>query len=261
MDDGPSLYSIGAVAIASATAHRLLDGLPSSVVQRVLARCGALGSNGFDVRMWVHSAAMGIGAAVATTVDSLTAEVIEPERSFRCMPPASQLAWMLPAAEMGYALHDLRDALRIGNPSFIAHGAFVGGFLALLFWLDVAHHVGAALSLHISSIFLNLRRVDFGPRANAAIDIAFGVSFLILRLVMLPALWLIFLVRGAAEPRNHFGACMAGGRVLYVAFVGGLALHGLNVYWGRLIWGKLHSRWRDSDGLGRMRAEGHYKQS
>lgn len=256
----PSIFAIGAVAIGSATAHSLLDALPHSVVQRVLAKCGARSSDGFDARMWVHSAVMGIGAAACVAWDSLTAEIVEPERSFRCMPPASHLAWALPAAEMGYALHDLRDAARIGNPSFVAHGAFVGSFLALLFWLDVAHHVTASLALHISSIFLNLRRVDFGPRANAAVDVAFAISFFVLRLVLLPAMWLVFLLRGAAEPPSRLGACMASGRVLYVAFVGGLVLHVLNAYWGWLILRKLRSKWRDSDGLGRLKAEGHYKE-
>ena len=34
-------------------------------------------------------------------------EVGEPQRSFRCLPPASTLAWALPPIELGYALHDL----------------------------------------------------------------------------------------------------------------------------------------------------------
>jgi len=257
----PSPVAIVAVAIASAALHSLLDMLPTAAVQRGLSHLGAIRSDGFDARMWLHSALMGIAAAASFAVESLTLDVIEPERSFRCLPPASVLAWMLPAAEMGYALHDLRDALRVGNPSFILHGAFVGGFLAALFVLGVAHHVTIVIALHMSSIFLNLRRVDFGPRANAGIDVAFALSFLALRLLLLPALWAVFLWKGYAQPPSTFGACMAGGRVVHLAVVGGLALHGLNAYWGWQIVRKLRSKWRDGDGVGRLAAEGHYHHS
>ena len=257
-----AVMEVAFVAAASALFHSLLDAIPPSLVQRILVtKFGAIRSDGFDARMWLHSAIMGLAAAASVIHDALTLEIREPERSFRCLPPASTLAWVLPAAEMGYALHDLRDALRIGNPSFIAHGAFVGGFLALLFYLEVAHHVTVVISLHISSIFLNMRRIDFGPRANTAVDVAFAVSFLLLRLMMLPAIWLVFLSGAAAEPPSNFGACMLGGRVLHLAFVGGLALHGLNGYWGWQIVRKLRSRWRDEDGLGRLKAEGHYHHS
>ena len=256
-----SALAVGAVAAASAAVHGLLDELPPALVHGALAACGALRSDGFDARMWLHSVVMGLLAALSFALDSLTSDVAEPERSFRCLPPPSTLAWALPAAEMGYALHDLRDAVRVGSPSFIAHGCFVGGFLALLFWLDVAHHITVVISLHISSIFLNLRRVDFGPRANAAIDVAFAASFLLLRLVMLPVLWLVFLRRAAAEPPARFGACMLGGRVVHLAFVGGLALHALNFYWGWQIARKVGAKWRDSDGVGRLKAEGHYHRS
>jgi hypothetical protein len=226
-----------------------------------LAMVGAQRTDGFDARMWIHSAVMGVAAAANFAFDSLTVEVTEPERSFRCLPPASTLAWMLPAAEMGYALHDLRDALRAGNPSFIAHGALVGGFLALLFWLRVAHHLTVVIALHISSIFLNLRRVDFGSRANAAVDVAFAASFVLLRLLALPALWVVFLRAAVAEPPHRLGACMLGGRVVYLAVLGGVGLHSLNGYWGWLIILKLRSKWRDADGVGRLQAEGHYHRS
>ena len=124
--------------------------------------------------------------------------------------------------------------------------------------LGVAHHVNVVIALHLSSVFLNLRRVDFGPRLNARIDIAFAVSFLLLRVLLLPLLWFVFLVRGYAVPAERFGACMLGGRVLHLALVGGGALHGLNAYWGWQIVLKVRSKWRDGDGVGRNRVEGHY---
>ena len=183
----------------------------------------------------------------------------EPERSFRCLPPSSTLAWMLPASELGYALHDLRDALHSKNAAFIMHGVLIGGFLVVLFWLEVAHHITVVISLHISSIFLNLRRVDFGPRANFCIDVGFALTFLLLRVLMLPALWIIFLSRAAALAPSDFGACMLNGRVVHLALLGGIALHGLNAFWGYQIVNKVRSKWRDADGLGRLKSEGHYK--
>lgn len=253
--------AVVAVAAASAVLHSLLDALPPAAVQRALVACGAVRHDGFDARMWLHSAVMGGAAAITFVADSLTADVAEPEASFRCMPPASTLAWSLPAAEMGYALHDLRDAVRIGNPSFVAHGAFVGGFLLLLFWLEVAHHVTVVIALHLSSVFLNLRRVDFGPRGNVRVDVAFALSFLVLRVLLLPLLWLVFLARGYATPAHGLGPCMLGGRVLHLALLGGLVLHGLNAFWGWQIVRKLRGKWRDGDGVGRQKAEGHYHSS
>lgn len=260
MADGffPSGGTVVAVAVASALAHSILDALPPSLVQRTLNSCGAIRHDGFDARMWLHSIVMGGAAAASFTMDMLWADVAEPQSSFRCLPPASTLAWVLPAAEMGYALHDLRDAIRIGNPSFIAHGAFVGGFLALMFWLQIAHHVTVVIVLHLSSVFLNLRRVDFGPRGNARVDVAFAVSFLVLRVVLLPALWLVFLARGFATPAADLGPCMLGGKVLHLSFAGGLVLHGLNGYWGWQIVKKVRGKWRDGDGVGRGPSEGHY---
>lgn len=257
----PSPTAIVLVALASALAHSLLDVLPPSLVARILSRCGARRWDGFDVRMWVHSAVMGLAGALSFASDTQSAEITEPERSFRCLPPASALAWVLPAAEMGYALHDLRDALRIGNPSFIAHGALVSGFLVLAFWLRIAHHLTVIIALHISSIFLNLRRVDFGPRANAAIDVSFAVSFVLLRVLFLPVLWLVFLRHAWISDPSTWGACMHGGRVVYLAIAGGVGLHGLNAYWGWQIIKKLRSSWRDRDGVGRLKAEGHYHRS
>ena len=164
---------------------------------------------------------------------------------------------------MGYAVHDLRDALRVGNASFIFHGAFVGSFLALMFSLSVAHHITVVLTVHLSSVFLNLRRVDFGEKGNTAVDISFATSFVVLRLLFLPALWLLFLRHAHQTERSTWGPCMLSGHVVLLAIIGGVLLHGLNAYWAVQIVARARARvWRDADGVGRSGgAEGHYHKS
>lgn len=257
----PTAAQVAAVALASAACHSALDIVPDAVVQRLLSACGAISSDGFDFRMWVHSFVMGLGAAAFVAYETSMEEVVEPERSVLCMPPSSFAAWALPAAELGYALHDLRDALQTGKASFILHGVFVGGFLALTFALGVAHHSTFVLSIHGSSVFLNMRRIDFGPRGNAAVDAAFAISFFVLRLLLLPALWALFLYHvWFGSDSSKWGPCMLGGRVIPIAAAGGLILHGLNFYWGWLIVKKLlagSSKLRDRDGLSSNNDEGH----
>lgn len=257
----PSTPAIIAVASASAVCHAALGLIPQHAVQRFLTcNCGAVSSQGFDFKIWLHSVIAGVGAVAFLVYEMLTEEVIEPERSVRCMPPSSAMAWVLPATELGYALHDLRDALHTGKASFMLHGVFVGGFLGLTFALGVAHHSTFVLSVHCSSIFLNLRRVNFGPRGNAWIDVSFAITFFVLRLILLPALWALFLwhVLVASDSRT-WGPCMLGGAVVPVAVFGGVVLHSLNFYWGWLILKKLRSDSikRDKDGMSSNPDEGH----
>lgn len=255
----PPVSAIIVIALMSAMVHACLQRIPAHVVLWCARRCGARRADGFDVRMWLHSAFVGVGALVAVALE-WQLDVREPARSFACMPPSSTLAYVLPAMEMGYALHDLRDALRLGRVPFVLHGLLVAGMLATMFVLQVAHHVTVALTLHLSSVFLNLRRVDFGPAANMAIDITFAVSFIVLRLVWFPALWLQFIWQAGSTERASWGACMLGGYAVLLAAASGLVLHGLNAYWGWQIVQKLISRhaWRDVDGVGRLAQEGHF---
>ena len=45
-------------------------------------------------------------------------------------------------------------------------------FLVGLVCLGVAHHLAQVLVVHLSSLFLNLRRADFGARANLCVALA-----------------------------------------------------------------------------------------
>lgn len=107
--------------------------------------------------------------------------------------------------------------------------------LTALCALGVAHHTSHVSLTHASTVLLNLRRSDFGPAANHAVDIAFAASFFALRFVLLPYWWLRLLAHGYATPAHEWGPCMHGGAVVLVALVGGLFMLRLNLYWASLI--------------------------
>ena len=88
-----------------------------------------------------------------------------------------------------------------------------------------------ALIMHLSTIFLNMRRADLGGAGNSAVDASFLVSFLLLRLGLLPLWWVRFLSHGARSDPAGWGGCMHYG-VLYGAFASGLVMHGLNLHRG-----------------------------
>mmetsp|Transcript_10320 Transcript_10320/g.24225 ORF Transcript_10320/g.24225 Transcript_10320/m.24225 type:complete len:151 (-) Transcript_10320:104-556(-) len=132
--------------------------------------------------------------------------------------------------------------------------------------LGVAHHSSRLLVTHLSTVFLNLRRVDMGGAANTAVDAGFLLSFLLLRLCVLPMWWVRFLAFGgyfgaASESARQWGPCMHQG-VLRGALVSGFVMHALNLYWAALLLRKAYG-WccgaavRSADGLGGFAAEGH----
>jgi len=63
----------------------------------------------------------------------------------------------------------------------VAHGLLIAAALGPMIALGVAHHTSRLLVTHLSTVFLNLRRVDFGGTANSAVDASFLLSFLLLR--------------------------------------------------------------------------------
>ena len=136
----------------------------------------------------------------------------------------------------------------------VAHGLLIAAALGPMIALGVAHHTSRLLVTHLSTVFLNLRRVDFGGAANSAVDASFLLSFLLLRLGVLPLWWLRFLRLGAASDPRQWGACMHQG-VLRAAFAAGVVMHGLNLYWAALLLRKALGWWRggalrSADGLG-----------
>eukprot|EP00965_Chrysotila_dentata_P081509 2690880-Pleurochrysis_carterae.AAC.1 len=265
-----------AVVLASLSLHHAVERIPVAVVSRVFIACGARRAEGFDLRSAVHSL-LATGGAVAVLMHESTLSIQEPERSFSCMPPSSSFSWALPYMELGYALHDLIAALRIGRASFVLHGLGISLILVILSALGVAHHTARVQLMHGSTFFLHLRRLDLGQAGNKAVDISFALSFLLLRWVVLPQWWVRFIWYGFTAPASGWGACM-GMHIVWLAVVSGAALHALNAYWGLLILKRAFgtrrdetgdekasaaavttSAWRSSDGLGTGEDEGHYR--
>ena len=246
-----------AIAIGSLLAYHALGRCDGDAL---MLRCGVRKCTGINFWSLVHSSGMSV-AAVAAYLLEARLDVGEPQRSFACLPPASTLAWVLPPIELGYALHDLVDGLRMRRVDLIAHGVLVAAALGPMIALGVAHHSSRLLVTHLSTVFLNLRRVDMGGAGNSAVDAGFLLSFLLLRLCVLPVWWVRFLAFGAASEPRKWGACMHQG-VLRGAFISGLVMHGLNLYWATLLLRKAYGWWkgaavRSADGLGGFAAEGH----
>ena len=83
----------------------------------------------------------------------------------------------------------------------------------------------------LSSIFLNLRGLNLGARFKFANDLAFAVSFVLLRWLVLPHWWLLIMHHGATSDSATWAPCMGRG-VFATILVGGVAIHALNAYWG-----------------------------
>jgi len=232
------------VAFATTAAHALLSTIPQAAVDRALVHhLGARSSTGFDLRSALHSVTVTVLAAAALLAEAQN-ELREPERSYACAGPASVLSWVVPPIELGYGLHDLASALRRRHADFALHGALVTAMLLALCHLGVAHHTSRVSITHASTVLLNARRVDLGPEVNRRVDTAFALSFLVLRCVLLPYWWVLFIAHGYATSASEWGPCMHGGAVVLVALVGGALMHGLNLFWASLIFVKVWQRAR-----------------
>lgn len=121
------------------------------------------------------------------------------------------------------------------------------GYTALCY-LGVAHHTVRILVINASTVFLNFRRIDFGVRRNFFVDVAFIVSFFVLRIVLLPKWWIDFLRFAHSSDTTMWGECMNESIVLF-AFIGGIILHSLNAYWFVLILRSVNRRRTQSTGV------------
>jgi len=257
-----------ATAVAVAVAYQILvKAVPEPEVYRLLRKhCGAQSIQRFDLKSTIHSLIIGVAATCSILWDAFFTEVHEPARMYMCMPPTTWLSWALPPIEAGYALGELFTMIPQRNWQYIAHGTLVLSTLSVLRWLGVVAHASRILVIHVSTAFLNLRGIDLGPRVNGAIDVCFAMSFILLRLVILPVWWVQFLAYGYGL-KGDGGAGGGGGSVdvratascvtnaVYrVVVVGGVLIHGLNLYWGLLVCKKLWQKLRGRSALHRSKA-------
>ena len=202
-------------------------------------------SQGFYVHGMIHHTVVSVLAFVVYLRENDPNVVGEPDRSFLCLPPVTPLSEILPAISLGYGFHDVVDGFRRSSPSFVAHGALLVFGFTLLCTLDVAHHLVRVLMINVSSIFLNMRRLDGGVQFNFMIDMMFVASFVIMRILVLPWWWIQFLYRAHNTDPQSWGNCMNEYIVLF-SFIGGCILHGLNLYWLYLILRNARRRYRKS---------------
>ena len=202
------------VAACTCAFYAVLGAVPATTVEALLRMCGSRSSDGLDFKGVLHSSMVGTGAVAALMLES-GLEVVEPARSYACLPPSSWLTWALPAIELGYALHDLLYALRLGSRPFILHGMVASSMLTLCCALGVAHHLSRVLIIHLSTVFLHLRRADFGPHVNGLIDGCFAVSFWCLRLALLPWWWVRFLAHAFRSDPSRRAESLARSRACH----------------------------------------------
>jgi len=232
------------------------------VLKRVF---GAVKCDGLNAKSLVHSTLASFASFIMVYYElQLEVEAQEPARSFYCMPASSWFAVFLPPFELGFGLHDLAEGIRLQQWSFLLHGIIVSATLIPCLWLDLAHHMAKISIVHFSTIFLNLRRADFGDAGNLAVDVTFMVTFMLLRVFLLPRWFFDFLsygLDGRSDP-STWGWCM-NFYVLAVDAMIMLLFSGLNFYWAVLLVQKTYAKLvlgestRAEDGVGREKAEGH----
>lgn len=209
----------------------LIDAIATPVhVAKLLKALGLKCSTELFVSNLLHHV-FSVAVAVVVWLAEEKATITEPERSFKCMPPAVRLAELLPAVTLGYSLHEFAYAVRNGQAfSFWIHAAGATLFLCLVCHLGVAHHLSRLFVMNFSTIFLILRRLDCGPKVNTAIDLIFVVSFFLLRVVLMPYWWVLFLRYAWTSDKDVWGTCMNSG-IVAVSVVGGILINSLNFYW------------------------------
>lgn len=186
------------VLVLSVAAYEYLARVPAGSVRGgIRLLCGDVDIKHFDLMSTVHSIVMGSLAVGCYLWEMGYADVRYPASVYACLGPSSSLAAILPAIEAGYAISELAGVLfRKWDRLLVLHGVVVLVTVMCLRALGVDHFAYQLFSIHISTIFLNLRGVDFGGSNNIVIDVAFLLTFAVLRIVVLPAWWVQFLVHG-----------------------------------------------------------------
>lgn len=206
-----------------------LDHVATLIPQTVLLQHKVRRSEDLFLPNLIHHACSGLGAIVVWALEDYS-EVPQPQRSFQCLPPATPLAEFLPSISLGYGLHDFAYGVRTGQASFWLHGLLISLALLVVCHLRIGHNLARLEIMNLSTIFLILRRVDFGPAINRCVDVTFVVLFFALRVVLIPLWWIQYLRYSRSSDSQLWGPCINAG-VLALVGVSGIAMHSLNAYW------------------------------
>lgn len=232
--------------LLAAAGYRALGRVPDATVRRAIrAVCGdGVKIKHFDHASILHSFFMGSCALGCHLWELAYADLQYPVRIYACLGPASTLAWMLTPIEAGFALNEVADVLlKKWDRLLLVHGVMVSTTLVFFERLGFEHHVSFIFIIHLSTVPLNMRGLDFGPFVNLLVDATFAASFVVLRNLLLVGLWLQFLFHGYKIGREHWGSCINAPIVVVVVLVG-LLIHGLNIYWARKIFSKVWAKFQ-----------------
>jgi len=164
----------------------------------------------------IHSIISGLGNSIDIICDP---RIILNYSSIR--NNISDIYLIFPLISFGYGFYDLYIGIKSFKLENIFHG-LIFVFMSTYMYLNnslIAMHV--VLIMEISSIFLNIR-----PYNIKIIDLLFGLTFFIIRLVICP----IFIYYYLIDPNNIEKV---------IVFCGGVSITLLNIYWFYLIVKKL----------------------
>ena len=161
--------------------------------------------------------------------------------SCRIDPPWT--ATVISSVTLGYGFYDVAVGLfRLKRWDYSLHGLVLICSCGAVCYSHQGHHVAYAMFMEWSTVFLNLRVLN-----SIFIDFTFVLLFFVMRIGVVPIIWtrwmIVFFLEGSTET-----SCIPA-VVPYAALFGGIILHSLNCFWGRLVLFKflrvLRSRYRE----------------
>ena len=199
----------------------------------------------------LHAVITAIGSILCIYFDLHASEIDpkgtpEPLRSIRCASALTVLHTLLPIVSLGYAVHDLVDGIYLKRADFFAHGLFLMVCLVIVCEMGAPHLVVAGLVMELSTLPLNLLKVQWSrPSYMLANATVLVLTFFLGRIVAFPWLWARWIDTFREEHAKGEPMCYPS-HFIYIVVAFGSVFHVLNFYWFALIvrgiWRKLHGK-------------------
>jgi hypothetical protein len=138
---------------------------------------------------------------------------------------------------LGYAVLDLFDGLVRKRVDNILHGLILGVLMTIVCEIGSQHLTTYGLVMEISTVPLNLLKVEWSSTVFSVINQASFVGlFFVGRILVVPALWLSWILTYRDEVLlGGATSCYPDYFFAYVYVGFGASFHALNVYWMYLI--------------------------
>jgi len=190
----------------------------------------------------LHATVSGVGSAICVYLNHFAAVDIsgesEPLRSIRCdgdddasaSLPLTSLHRILPAITLGYGLCDIIEGLDLGR-DFLLHATALVIVMGTCCEMGYSHTVTPMLLMEISSIWLNLSSATFISETTSVVfQLLFASSFFVIRIWIVPYLWLEWVWTLVREEREGYSICFHWSFKYFVVMFG-FVFNGLNFYW------------------------------